>query len=419
MNTADVVIVGAGAAGLATAIFLGRAAEGRHIVVLDGARTVGAKILVSGGGRCNVTNVRTTPADFYGGNPNVIRRVLAGFSEADARAFFEEIGVALHEEENGKLFPDSHSARTVVEALLAETRRLGIDVRAGCRVENVAVAETGFEISVRADDEPESWCGRYVVLATGGLSLPKTGSDGFGYTLARRLGHDVSPTTPALDPLLLDSAWHAGLSGISQDVRLTVHVEGVKPVRVAGAMLWTHFGISGPVALNVSRFWNRAMLERRAVRITADFTGLGDFSAVEPVLLEAARFNAKTRVANVLRTWLPLRVADAICLDLGIGGDQEIGRLTRENRRRLVHELIERPLPVVGTRGYRYAEVTAGGVPLSQIDTSTMSSRVCDGLFLVGEILDVDGRIGGFNFQWAWSSGYAAGCAIARRLTGS
>ncbi len=452
-RAADVLVVGAGAAGLACAIFAARSNAALRIVVLDGARKVGAKILVSGGGRCNVTNVRVAPADFYGGNPNVLRRVLAAFPETAARRFFEDIGVALHEEDYGKLYPDSNTARTVVDALLAEGVRRGVTVLTQHRVTAMGRASASdrdhpvdsdseprasagaeaaaqsaahlsrnaaggtkhrFEVAVDAPDGPQIWRADRVVLATGGLSLPKTGSDGFGYELARRLGHDVSPTAPALDPLLLEGGFHAALSGVAHDVELTVHASGSKPVRIAGPMLWTHFGASGPAALNASRFWNMAALAGTPARVTANLLGGLDFSHAEQALIDACQSQPKAQVTSALRRWLPASVAEAACRASGIASHVAAGQLARDARRRLLHVLTELPLPITGTRGYKYAEVTAGGVPLSQIDPSTMQSRVCPGLYLVGEILDVDGRLGGFNFQWAWSSGYVAGAALGR-----
>lgn len=414
-RTADVIVVGAGAAGLAAAVFAARAKPGIQIAALDGAQRIGAKILVSGGGRCNVTNVRVTSDDFFGGNRNLVRRVLAAFPETVTRAFFEEIGVQLHEEEYGKLFPDTNSAKTVVERLLAETDRCGVSVFPSHRVTEIARVEGGFELVVDTGAGSSSWRSACVVLATGGRSLPKTGSDGFGYELAQRLGHSITPTTPALDPLILSDDVHASLSGIAHDVRLTFTANGQKPVHIAGPMLWTHFGVSGPAALDVSRFWNRAQIEGRTARISANLLDGIDFENAERQFLAAVQSQPRAQIHNVLRQRLPDRVAEAACRAVGIDPARPAGQVDRESRRRLIHRLIEWPLPVTGTRGYNHAEVTAGGIPLSEIDTATMQSRIVPGLFLVGEIIDVDGRIGGFNFQWAWSTGYVAGNAIARR----
>ncbi len=415
----DVIIVGAGAAGLATAIFLARARPSATVLLCDGAKRVGAKILVSGGGRCNVTNSSVGPADFYGGNPNVIRRVLAAFSEQDARAFFAELGVPLHEEAFGKLFPDSNQARTVLDALLAEAEARRVRIRTSHRITEIVAAGSGFVVSAETDKGATTMATRHVVLATGGRSLPKTGSDGFGYSLAERLGHRLIPTTPALDPLVLDGGFHTPLSGLAHEVTFTLLADGAKPVRVSGPMLWTHFGLSGPAALDVSRFWNRAALEGLQPRLFANFTGGAGFSEIDASLTSAMRTQPKTTVARVLHTWLPARAARAYCDRAGIAHDQRLGQMTKETRRSLVHSLVEWPVPVVRTRGYKSAEVTAGGIPLSDVNPSTFESRIQPGLFFVGEILDVDGRIGGFNFQWAWSSGFVAGMGIAKRLNES
>jgi hypothetical protein len=415
-SAADVIIVGAGAAGLATGIFLGRHRPGTRIVALDGARRVGAKILVSGGGRCNVTNVRVTAADFYGGNRNLLRRILAAFPETAARTFFEEIGVPLHEEEHGKLFPNDNSAKSVLNALLAEARRCGVNVLAGHRVTGVSRADDVFRVDVQAAGGNAAYAAPQVVLATGGLSLPKTGSDGAGYTFAQALGHRIEPTTPALDPLTLSGSLHRDLSGVSHQAQLTFHAKDARPVRIAGPILWTHFGLSGPAALNISRFWNRTRALGGDRRVTVNFAAGADFAAVDHALLELTATQPRAKVLSAIRQWLPARLAQAFCEHLRVPQDVECAHLSREARRAIVHLLVEWPLPVNGTRGYGFAEVTAGGVPLGDVDPSTMGSRVCPGLTLVGEILDVDGPIGGYNFQWAWSSAFVAGTALGRAI---
>ena len=417
----DVAVIGAGAAGLAVTIFLARRRPDLSIIALDSARKIGAKILISGGGRCNVTNVRVTPDDFYGGNRNVIRRALRAFSEADARALFEEMGVALHEEEHGKLFPDSNSARSILDALLGEAERCGAGIIGESRVIGIERLDHRFAIAIeqRSGDGPRAakCSARRVVLATGGRSLPKTGSDGFGYTLAERLGHSVTPTFPALDPLLLDGDFHTSLSGIAQEVELTIRVEGDRPVRIRGDMLWTHFGVSGPVALDASRFFNHAKETSRSVTVDANLLPGRDFGQAENEWMQQAGRQPKAKPATLLKNVLPARVADAVLDRLGMTAGPVAGQLPRDDRRRLINALLAWRLPVVGTRGYKYAEVTAGGVPLAEVEPATMASRKCPGLYLIGEILDVDGRIGGFNFQWAWSSAWLAAEGLAREFS--
>ncbi len=396
-----VAVVGGGAAGLATAIFAAR--RGLAVTVLDGARTLGAKILVSGGGRCNVTSARVGPEDFWQGRSPFVRRVLRSFTADEAVAFFRELGVTLHEEPGGKMFPDSNSARTVLKALLDEAARLGVTLATG---ERVLSAAPGFVL--------ETSKGRVlaerVVLATGGLSLPKTGSDGGGYALARALGHSLVPTTPALAPLVLDGAFHKALSGVAHDVTIAVHVDGRKQVEVPGPLLWTHFGVSGPAPLDASRFWHRARLDGREAALFVNLLPPHDFEAVERWLLEAPR---PATLAKTLAQRLPASVASAVPESLGIDPAGTLGQLKRDARRSLVHALTAWPLPVRDSRGYGFAEVTSGGVPQGEIDPATMQSRIAPGLYCVGEILDVDGRIGGFNFQWAWSTAFVAARALA------
>ncbi len=414
-SSTDVAIVGAGAAGIATAIFTRRLNPAVSVLLLDGAKKPGAKILVSGGGRCNVTNATVSESDFHGGRPAIIRRVLRGLSVAQTIAFFREIGVTLHEEDRGRLFPDTHRARDVLQALLDELTRRGGTLLADHRV--IDVRRTGREFDVvtnRGEVRADA-----VVLATGGLALPKSGSDGAGFELARALGHSIVPTTPALAPLVLggdaDDGLHRELLGVAQDVELDVWVDGRIAARIGGALLWTHFGISGPAALDASRHWLRAELEGRAVRLTANFRPRKRFDEVEAEWLALGRAQPNVSARGALGAGLPAAVATALARRLDLGPDRTLARLTRDERRRIVHALVEWPLAVSGTRGYTYAEATAGGVSLPEIAPATMGSRVCPALFLVGEMLDVDGRLGGFNFQWAWASARVAAGALAAR----
>jgi predicted flavoprotein YhiN len=445
-----VAIVGAGAAGLAAGIFTRHFNATRSVVLLDGARAPGAKILVSGGSRCNVSNRTVTERDFWGGKPSAIRKVLRAFPVDDTVAFFRAIGVSLHEEAGGKLFPDTNRARDVLAALLCESERVGATLMSGQRVidvvrlhrslpsESAALPASGSAAlqgcqAGRAEALPYEheqtavphgfriitdrgeMTASAVVLATGGQSLPKSGSDGAGFAIARRLGHTIVPTTPALAPLLLDAAdaMHAAVSGVSHDVELAVWVDGAVAIRLIGSLLWTHFGISGPVALNASRHWLRAQLEGRSVAMTANLRPGRQFDEVDADWQRLAIANPKASVQTTLAAMLPASVAAAILRRLSLDGTSTLAHFPRDDRRRLSRALVELPLAVTGSRGYTYAEATAGGVSLAEIDASTMSSRTCPGLSCVGEILDVDGRIGGFNFQWAWSSGFVAGRALA------
>jgi predicted Rossmann fold flavoprotein len=385
-NAFDIAVVGAGAAGLTAAIFARRAAPHARIVALDGAPKIGAKILISGGGRCNITHDVVVPDDFNG-NRNAIARVLRTFTVDETIHWFAEMGVALKREETGKLFPTTDKARTVVDALLRQCD--GVEIRTGVKVETI---ERGFRVN--------GIVAKRVILATGGRSVPKTGSDGSGYTLAAQLGHTITETFPALVPLILEPGhWMTSLSGTSTEVELTVKSETGKVLaRERGPMLFTHFGISGPVALDVSRHW----IASRGGTLHVSFLPGETFESLDRQFLEAR--------GNILRGRLPQRLVDALV------GETRMTNLTKEERRRIVRAAVDTPVPVVRDRGFDFAEVTAGGVPLGEVELSTMHSRKCEGLYLCGEILDVDGRIGGYNFQWAWASGRLAGEHAARSL---
>ena len=408
IHLAATLIVGAGAAGLAAAIFARQLDPSRSVLLVDGAAKPGAKILVSGGNRCNVTNTVVTERDYWGGKRTIIRRVLRRFPVADTVAFFERLGVSLKEEPGGKLFPRSDRSRDVLEALLRAAADCGVSLSPSTRVHRISGAHGAFEAETSRGPLRAST----VIMATGGLSLPKTGSDGAGLDIARSLGHTIVPTTPALAPLLLSNGIHTSLSGVSQDVELTIWFDGRAVERLRGSMLWTHFGVSGPVALNASRHYLRGALEGRTVAVTASFVAPADFEAVDSRWTSLARQRPKASAQSVLSDDLPASVAAALLSHAAVDPGTPLTELSRDGRRRLAHTVTAYPLQISGSRGYNSAEATAGGVALEEIDPATMESRTCAGLFLIGEMLDVDGRIGGFNFQWAWSSARAAAEAL-------
>jgi predicted Rossmann fold flavoprotein len=405
-----ILVLGGGAAGLMTAITAARTAPGAEVTVLDGARRLGAKILISGGGRCNVTNRIVTARDFNGGAPRTITRVLRALPVHDTVRFFESLGVMLHEEPHGKLFPDSHRAATVLDALLGEAARAGVQLRHPVRATHIAAADGGFLVTTTEGPLRA----RRVVLASGGMSVPKTGSDGAGYTMARALGHGIVAPTPALAPLLLDGSFHAPVSGVSHPVEVTLRSPGLPSRRIAGDLLWTHFGASGPAPLDLSRHWHRAAVEGRTIAVDLNFSPGDVFESVDAHLVAEATARPRASIATVLAARLPASVAAQIIATLALESSGTMAHLAREDRRRLAHALTAWTLPVAGSRGFNYAEATAGGVSLDEVDPATMESRVCPGLYLAGEVLDVDGRLGGFNFQWAWASGYVAGRGVTK-----
>jgi predicted Rossmann fold flavoprotein len=404
---ADVTIVGAGAAGLMAAIWAGRTNANRRIVVLDGAAKLGAKILVSGGGRCNVTHDVVTMDAYAGSSRNAIKKVLQRFDVPATIALFRELGVELKREETGKLFPTTDAARTVLNALLQGARQSGVAIHHPYRVTEIRRQTAGFTVT-GPWGSVES---RRVVLATGGKSLPKSGSDGYGYGLAQALGHTITPRLlPALVPLTLPKEHIiCSLSGLTVDATFTVRADSGKALAsFTGSTLCTHFGLSGPAVLDISRYWLNAQLDDPQATLVINWWPGETPQSFDAQLLALG----KSAPITLLRRQLPDRLARVLCEVAGVDPSAPGHSLTRDQRKALVRAVVEWPLPITGNRGFTYAEVTAGGVPLQEIDLKTMESRHCPGLFFCGEICDVDGRIGGYNYQWAWSSGYVAGTAV-------
>ncbi|MDL1902149.1 NAD(P)/FAD-dependent oxidoreductase [Anaerolineae bacterium CFX9] len=407
-GTADVLIVGAGAAGLFAAIFAGRSQPGRRILVLDGAKKPGAKILVAGGGRCNVTHDVVTADAYAGGSRHAIRKVLQRFDVQHTVAFFREYGVELKREDTGKLFPVTDSARTVLDALLRAVREAGVALHHPYRVEHVERRDDGF----RVVGAWGSVACQKVILATGGKSLPKSGSDGHGYTLAKRLGHTLTPhILPSLVPLTLPASHYiCHLSGITVPATLElISAAGKRLISFTDSTLCTHFGLSGPSVLDISRHYLAANADQPgSARLTINWLPDETSDSLERRLLSGGRQS----VGRLLCADLPERLARALCASAGVDFGAPCDQLSREARKALVQTVTAEVLPVTGSRGFTFAEVTAGGVPLHEIRLETMESRRCPGLYLCGEICDVDGRIGGYNFQWAWASGYVAGISV-------
>lgn len=404
-------VVGTGAAGLMAGIHAARG--GVDVVGLDGARRIGAKILVAGGGRCNVTHHEVSPEDYSGSSRPAIRKVLGRFDVARTIEFFAELGVELKREDTGKLFPTTDRASTVLQALLDAWKDGGADLRFPRRVESVDRVEDGF----RVRGEQVDLIARRVVLATGGRALPKSGSDGHGYEIARALGHTITDAVhPSLVPLVLrDGEPLRSIKGVASPARLEVRDgRGRSLASYEAPLLCTHFGISGPVVLDASRHLlaARAAGDRDSCVVLDWLPGL-DRAEFERGLLEA-RGNAT--LAGLLRPLLPDRLVTTLLSAVGLEDASRARGLTRKQRTDLVRILFEHRVEVDGDRGYTFAEATAGGVPLSEVRLDSMESRIVPGFHLVGEVLDVDGRVGGFNFQWAWATGHVAGVAIAGAL---
>jgi predicted Rossmann fold flavoprotein len=399
-----VIVVGAGAAGLTAAIVAARA--GQSVIVVDTRPKPGAKIRVSGGGRCNILPSSVTPSDFHtSGSHNTMRNILLSWPLDDVRRFFEQdLRLPLKQEPSGKVFPRSDQSRDVVDALLTALHDSGATLRAPCRITQIERrGEGGFRLTSNAGDALE--CTR-LVLATGGLSLPKSGSDGGGLNMAIDLGHGCVPTYPALVPLLSSDATWRELSGVSTRVRITVERGDSKLGDVEGEVLFTHRGFSGPVILDASHHVTR----EGGVTLRVHW-GASDVADWDAVLQQGGR----ATVSATVRRHLPNRLAALLIKCAGVESSARISELRRDARQRLVDALGRFVLPISRDEGYATAEVTGGGIPLSEIKPATLESRVVPGLYLCGEIIDVTGRLGGYNFLWAWVTGRKVGQAMASK----
>ena len=397
-----VAVIGAGAAGSMAAIFA--ASAGARTMLLERTPDGGRKILISGGGRCNILPTEVDESRFVtDSSPHTLRKMLRCWPLPDQIAFFErELSIPLLEEaESGKLFPASHRARDVRDGLLALAARRGVQLLLNTLVTGFA-PHGGRWLVERAGGEPLEVDA--VIVASGGLSLPKTGSDGLALKIVEALGHTIHSLYPALTPLTAEPPPFAALSGVSLPVTITARA-GSLHAKATGGFLFTHRGYSGPAVLDVSHVAVRSSDPGAApATLRVRWTPL-DEKAWE----EALRPDGARTVGGALRRQLPDRLADALLDTAGIDPACLLARLRREDRLRLVETLVLGPLPWTGHEGYRRAEVTGGGVSLSEMDPRTMESRKHRGLFLCGEILDAFGPIGGYNFLWAWATGRAAG----------
>jgi predicted Rossmann fold flavoprotein len=403
-----VIVVGAGAAGLMAAL---RAAErGKQTLLLEKNRKPGVKILMSGGTRCNVTQATDNRGIVaaYGPPGKFLHSALAALSVDDTVALFEAEGVPTKVEETGKVFPVSNKATDVLNALLRRLRRSGATLALEEPVVDWSKTVDGLVIqtSRRSVQAPR------VILTTGGQSYPGSGTTGDGYRLAAKLGHTIVPPRPALVPLTTGVPWVAELRGITlPDV--AVHVlEGTTSLASRrGSLLFAHFGLSGPVALDVSRAVSG---HSRAATLTLEVDLLPgqNEQAVGDWLRDASLASGKKQLGAVLGERVPRRLAETLLALAGMAPDRKAAALSKEERNRLVRHTKHMAIPLTGTLGFKKAEVTAGGVALAEVDSRTMESKFVPGLFLAGEVLDLDGPIGGYNFQAAWSTGWLAGSSV-------
>jgi hypothetical protein len=392
MDSVDVTIIGGGAAGLMCALTAGR--RGKRVRVVEHANRVGKKILMSGGGRCNFTNTGTTPANFLSANPHYCKSALARYSPFDFIDMVDAHKIAWHEKELGQLFCDV-SSKQIVAMLLDECASAGVQVQTSCSVAKVRKVDRGFgiETSFGPIECPA------LVVATGGLSIPSMGASGFGYDLARQFGHAVLDTRAGLVPLTLSGKHQDNLQDLS-GVALPIESR-CNHAAFRADMLITHRGISGPAILQISSYWQPGDDLRLDLLPEVD---------VGALLIEQHRERPAAELKTVLGDALPRRLAQRLC-DLQFGSKPM--RQYREAELIAIGDQLKSWLIIAsGTEGYRTAEVTLGGVDTRQLSSTTMASSLVEGLYFIGEVVDVTGHLGGYNFQWAWASGNAAGLAV-------
>lgn len=388
MRQYDVVIIGAGAAGMMCAIEAGK--RGRSTLVIDHADAAGEKIRISGGGRSNFTNLHTTPANFLSENAHFCKSALSRYTQHDFIKLVTAHGIAYHEKTLGQLFCD-HSAKDIINMLQGLMKEAGVELKLGISVTAVEKQDSGFVLTTTLGTVSCT----SLVIATGGLSIPKMGATGFGYDIARQFGIDMIPTRAALVPLLFDEKLLAitkPLSGLSVDGAVVTC--GKKSFREA--LLFTHRGLSGPSILQISSYWDVG----RDIEINL----LPDINIFDELKSQRQAKN-KAMLHNVLSLYLPKRLADMIAAPV----DASLQDLSDEKLKLVADNINRWKIRPIGSEGYRTAEVTLGGVDTNELSSKTFEAKKVQGLYFIGEVVDVTGHLGGFNFQWAWASGWCAG----------
>lgn len=387
----DVIVIGAGAAGLMCAAQAGR--RGRRVLLLEHSVRPGQKILISGGGRCNFTNLHCRHEHFLSSNPHFAKSALARYRPGDFIQLVEKHGIAYHEKTLGQLFCDE-SARQIVDLLLSECREGHVTIQTNTRITGVT-DDAGFRLTLSDGAVHQT---SKLVVATGGLSIPKMGATGFGYELARQFGHRIITPEPGLVPL----TWHdrdarhfGSLAGVSTEV-----VASVGKQHFREKLLFTHRGLSGPAILQISSYWQK----NAAIRVD-----LAPGLPVAETLLARKKSRDRVGAATALSAMLPRRLADAWTTTLP---DRPIFSLSDRDLEQLGHEIHQWHVRPYGTEGFEKAEVTRGGVDTMELSSQTMESTLRPGLYFIGEVVDVTGHLGGFNFQWAWASGFCCGQAV-------
>ena len=385
----DVIIVGAGAAGMMSAIEAGK--RGRKVLLVDHYKKIGEKIRISGGGRCNFTNIHTNPNKFLSQNPKFVRSALSQYTQNDFINLINKYEIKFHEKKLGQLFCD-HSAQQIVEMLLKECELANVTILKEFIIKNIEKDNDQYLVST----ETEQYSSESLIVATGGLSVPKIGATSFGYEIAKKFDHNIIETLPALVPLTFNEKILEickELTGLSVEA-----IVSFNKVLFQEGMLFTHRGLSGPSILQISSYWKQG--DNIKVNLSPKLN-------VYQLLEEKRKLNPKFDILNIVSEILPKRLAQIICSENNVSGN--ISELSNKILKQLSENINSWLINPTGSEGYRTAEVTLGGVDTKELSSKTMMSNKHNNLFFIGEVVDVTGHLGGYNFQWAWSSGYVAG----------
>ena len=412
-STSDVIIVGAGAAGLLAGI--SAAESGLRTIILEKNRKPGVKILMSGGTRCNVTQNTDHRGivDAFGKQGRFLKTAIGRFGPNDIIQLLADEGVSTKVESTGKIFPSSNRAFDVLQALLDRLARTDCRLIKETAVESINATGHRFTVQCNSNAGPWSHVARNIVLTTGGMSYPGCGTTGDGYAWAKTFGHEIVPPNPALVPLKLNDEWTRELSGITiPDAGIRVIKQGKQLCATRDSLLFTHFGLSGPAVLDASRAVTIAGVPSTELCVELDLAPNLGRADLEEMLLQSSA--GKRSVGAVIGATIPKRLVNVVCEKAAIKNDHRLAELPRQSRQQIVEAIKSLRVAVTGTMGFKKAEVTTGGVSLDSVNAKTMCSKLQDGLYFAGELLDIDGPIGGYNFQAAFSTGWLAGKSIAK-----
>lgn len=398
MTKYQIIIIGGGAAGLMAAISAAR--KYKQVLIIEKNNQLGRKILFTGNGRCNLTNLNLSIDKYYGENTKCLYSIFDRFGADDTIKFFEGLGVKLKVEKDGRVFPVTDKALTVLNALTNEISRLDITVKLNERVIKISSSQNNWQVKT----DKNVYQTKAVILTTGGKSYPQLGSSGDGYKMAQKLGHTIIELKPALVPIELEDDRCQDLQGISMNVKLKIFEDKKAIAQQEGEMIFTHYGISGPLVLDLSRLIDNK--KKLVIDLLPDYNQLEDFV----VFLKK---HTKRTLINVLSLLIPKQVCIKILQELQVAKDKQVSQLTKKEIITIYERLHNQLVVIKGPRSFQESMVTAGGVALDEINPQTMESKLQKGLYFAGEILDIDGVSGGYNLQFAWSSGYIAGLKVS------